>query len=71
MKKAAADKTSPLDATQVAAFLCRLPSLRAKKTPPAKPWRDSIGSIKDDPLCDEAAQLGAEWRQEMNGTEHG
>jgi hypothetical protein len=69
MKKTAADKALPLDARQ--AFLRRLPSLRAKKTPPAKPWQESIGSIKDDPLCDEAAKLGAEWRRGMNCTEHG
>jgi hypothetical protein len=55
----------------VADFLKRLPSLRSKKTPVAKPWQKAFAAMPDDPLCTEAARLGAEWRDAMNKKSHG
>ena len=55
----------------MADFLRRLPLMRAKVTPPAKPWQGVFGSIPNDELADDAARLGAEWRAEMNKSAHG
>jgi len=55
----------------VADFLKRLPSLRSKKTPAAKPWQRVIGTAKGDAVDKEAARLGAEWRAKMNKSKFG
>ena len=67
IQKAAAPDRDKL----IAGFLMRLPALRSKQTPPAKPWQSTYGAMPDDALSAEAAQLGAEWRAEMNQKSHG
>lgn len=62
---------SPMREAAVGDFLKRLPAIRSKKTPPAKPWDAAFGTMPDDKICAEAATLGLEWRKAMNKTSHG
>ena len=56
---------------RVAEFLHKLPSMRAKQTPAAKPWEPVVGTAKGDAVDVAAAKLGAEWRAKMNQSKFG
>ena len=71
IQKAAAPKIGKQNAKMVAAFLKRLPSMRSKKTPVAKPWQKAFATMPDDATAAEAARLGAAWRARMNRSSHG
>jgi hypothetical protein len=62
----------PTQEELVADFLHRLPAMRSKRTPTAKEsWREVVGTAEGDALDEEAARLGAEWRERMNQSECG
>lgn len=54
---------------KVAELAVRLERLEKKLQPPAKPWREILGTIPDDEISREAARLGEEWRK-GEGTSH-
>lgn len=61
-KKAVAPRT----VGSIEDFLERLPSMRTRTPAAAKPTDRVFASMPDDPIVDEAARLGAVWRNEMN-----
>ncbi len=48
---------------RLADLAARLERLEKKVQPPAKPWREILGTIPDDEISREAARLGERWRK--------